>query len=488
MAKELTDNRLEKIKVGFKSEFLGHVAKNQERIFISGGLFVQLGIRCHQFRYIYRTSDGKAKQMTIGRYNAQGDGKDSFTIDQAKSVYNQIMDKRKSGIDPQTLRREQKQKEEIEKKRKETLFGTYSLQWLNKRFESNEVTSPSHKAKLISYFTKTLSIINNTPLIDISGDTIREIFDSLLALSDNQQDKIHRISQLLRHLFKDAVREKLIDSNPMYGISPDDYPAPKRGKYAHIKDLPTLYRFLKLLPNIKGEPSTKAICQIAPHWFTRPVEIRLLKWEDVDFENNKCSLHKAKTKGQSINDGNVDLRPTDYFMPLSPQVKIILEQLHNITGTKTYVFAGINGDEPVSDNTAGKAMRKACKEAGYENLSTMHGFRYTGRGFLPGILGVSERVVEQHMAHNPDINGNEAAASNDKYGYDQYLYAAERRAMVTIWSDFLEGVANGKYKELTQEEAQKLFESGEKSEWQQFLEELRNKYKRLSSIYQQMSH
>lgn len=317
---------------------------------------------------------------------------------------------------------------------------------------------------------------------------IREVFDAILALAPKQQDKIHRINQLLHHLFKDALREKPIDSDPMLAIYPDDYPAPKHGKYTHINDLPTLSKFMKILPKIHGEPSTIAICQIAPHWFTRPVEIRFLKWANVDFEHNKCSLHKAKVRGQSINAGDLDQRPTDYFMPLSPQVKTILQKLFKITGQKEYVFAGINDNEPISDNTAGRAIRTACKREGFENLSSMHGFRYTGRSFLPGILGIKPRIVEQHMSHSTSVDGQEAAVSSDKYGYDDYLYAPERRAMMEIWSDFLEGVANGKYKELSPEEVQKLFESGKKSEWQQFIEELRTKYIRLASIYQQMSH
>lgn len=486
MSKELTDLKLAKIKVGSKSEFLGHEVNNQERIFIHGGLFVQLGKKCHMFRYIYRDSSGKARQITIGRFAPDGNGHESFNINQAKAIYMGIMDKREKGIDPLQHKLAEEKAKEIENKRRSTLFGDYCIQWLNKKFENKEVTSPTHKKKLQSYFTNTLATLKDVPLISITTEAIKEIFDSTMALSTNQQDKIHRINQLLHHLFHDAHKEKLIDNNPMLGIYPEDYTAPKRGHYKHINDLAVLCRFLQILPKVKGDPSTIALCKISPHWFTRPVEIRLLKWKDVDFENRKCNLHRAKIRGNSINEENHDEQPTDYYMPLSEPVATILKQLHTITGTKEYVFAGSNGDEPISDNTAGKALRTAMMREGLGHVTTMHGFRYTARSFLPGILGISKRVVEQQMTHNPDKNGEEAAASDDKYGYDQYLYLAERRAMMDIWSEFLEGLANGKYQELTPEEVSHLCESGDKPEWQVFIEELKNKYNRLCAIYQQV--
>ena len=485
MAKELTDLKLSKIKVGFKSEFLGDVAKNREKIYISGGLFVQLGLRCHTFRYIYRDRDGVSRQISIGRFDPNGDGQHSFNIDQAIAAYSRIIDKRNRGIDPREALEQQRQEEERRRARRELLFGSYANAWLEKKISSGEVTSPDHKAKLESYFNVTLNSILNTPLVDITEDRIRRIFDDTLALSTNQQDKINRINRLLHHLFHDALKERLIDSDPMLGIYPEDYPAPKRGSYKHINDLTTLKKFLQALPKVKGEPSTIAMVRIAPHLFTRPVEIRLLKWENVNFENSYCVLHKAKTRGQSINDGGVNERPTDFIIPLSKPVKIILQQLQTITGNKEYVFSGRFDDNPISENTAGKALRTALEKEGLGHLTSMHGFRYTARSLIPGILRIPKRIVEQQMSHATAPSGEEAAQSDDRYGYDQYLYLPERRAMMDIWSEFLEGIASDIFQELTAEEVRLQCESGQMTRWQVFVEELREKYKRLCGIYQQ---
>ena len=115
----------------------------------------------------------------------------------------------------------------------------------------------------------------------------------------------------------------------------------------------------------------------------------------------------------------------------------------------------------------------------------MHGFRYTARSLIPGILGIPKRIVEQQMSHATAPSGEEAAQGDDRYGYDQYLYLPERRAMMDVWSEFLEGIASDIFQELTAEEVRLQCESGQKTQWQVFVEELREKYKRLCGIYQQ---
>ena len=103
----------------------------------------------------------------------------------------------------------------------------------------------------------------------------------------------------------------------------------------------------------------------------------------------------------------------------------------------TSLKTGRFGDTPISDNTAGKALRVALEKEGLGHLTSMHGFRYTARSFIPGIPGIPKRIVEQQMSHATTPSGEEAAQSDDRYGYDQYLYMPERRAMMDVWSEFL---------------------------------------------------
>jgi hypothetical protein len=89
------------------------------------------------------------------------------------------------------------------------------------------------------------------------------------------------------------------------------------------------------------------------------------------------------------------------------------------------------------------------------------------------------------MSHSYNVSGEERAVSGDKYGYDNYTYIPERRALMDVYSLFLLGLRD-KYVELTPEEARALMIEGKKTEWQKYLEMLQKKYVELSRVYEQV--
>lgn len=479
MAEGLTDSKLSKIKVGCMSSFLGREAIDQERIFICGGLFVQLYKDKHMFRYTYRDEKKKQKQITIGMFALDGNGSSTFTIEQAKSKYlSEISERNVNGRDPYKTREQKRQEREEEAKRKALLFKHYWPVWVDRQ----NYGSKQHLKKVKNEFEKLCSSIADIPLCDVTEDNIRTMLDGILELAPQKTDTVHRLYQHLAILFKTARKQRLIEANPMAEIYPEEYPAPKTGKYKHAKNLPELRQFLLALPEIQAEPVTKVLLTIAPHLFMRATELRLMKYKDIDFENSIWYLHRSKRIGQSILDEDIDERPYDYCVPLSPQVKKAIQSLAPFTGEKEYVFTGQDGKSPISSNTAGKALRTALRKVNLDNLTTLHGFRYCARGLIPAILEIDPRVVEQQMGHDRAGGEEEKAFSSDRYGYDQYLYLPERRAMMDVWSDLLEGLASDKFQMLSPEQVRQQVG---KTQWQIFVEELREKYKRLCGIYQQ---
>ena len=481
MAEELTDSKLSKIKVGCMSSFLGREAIEHEKIFICGGLFVQLHKNSHVFRYTYRDENKKQKQITLGIFALDGNGSSTFTVEQAKSKYlSEMSDRKINGQDPYKTREQKRQEREEEAKRKALLFKHYWPVWVDKQ----NYGSKQHLKKVINEFEKLCSSIADTPLCDITEDNIRTMLDGILELAPQKTDTVHRLYQHLAILFKTARKQRLIEANPMAEIYPEEYPAPKTGKYKHAKNLPELRQFLLALPEIQAEPVTKVLLTIAPHLFMRATELRLMKYKDIDFKNSIWYLHRSKRIGQSILDEDIDERPYDYCVPLSAQVKEAIQSLIPFTGNKEYVFTGQDGKNPISANTAGKALRTALRKVKLENLTTLYGFRYCARGLIPAILGIEKRIVEQQMGHDRAGGEEEKAFSSDRYGYDQYLYLPERRAMMDVWSDLLEGLASDKFQMLSPEQVRQQVG---KTQWQIFVEKLREKYKRLCGIYQQAS-
>jgi integrase len=86
----------------------------------------------------------------------------------------------------------------------------------------------------------------------------------------------------------------------------------------------------------------------------------------------------------------------------------------------------------MSENT----LRTALRRMGYSNDEmTPHGFRAMARTILVEQLDVNPDVIEAQLAHGK--SGPLGAA------YDRAEFMAQRRAMMTQWADYLDGLRRG---------------------------------------------
>ena len=124
---------------------------------------------------------------------------------------------------------------------------------------------------------------------------------------------------------------------------------------------------------------------------------------------------------------------TPHIVPLSRQAVEILNELHALTGNGKYVFPGArtNG-RPMSDNAILAAMRRM--NIGKDEM-TGHGFRAMARTILDKVLGVRPDFIEHQLAHAvKDPNGR---------AYNRTAHLAERRKMMQLWADYLDGLKAG---------------------------------------------
>jgi integrase len=146
-----------------------------------------------------------------------------------------------------------------------------------------------------------------------------------------------------------------------------------------------------------------------------------LEWSEVDFNARLIRIPAEKMKAK---------RP--HIVPMSPQVVAILEQLHPLTGTGSYVFPSNrslnHGHSPMSENTVAAALRRL----GYsQDEMTAHGFR----GMATTILyehGWTSDAVERQLAH--------VVGSDVRQAYDYSQLLDQRRQMMEHYSNWLEGL------------------------------------------------
>ena len=120
-------------------------------------------------------------------------------------------------------------------------------------------------------------------------------------------------------------------------------------------------------------------------------------------------------------------------VPLSRQAVAILRDLHAVTGDGKYLFPSVRSTtRPMSDNTLNAALRRL----GYTtNDMTAHGFRSMASTLLNEQGCWNRDAIERQLAHG---ERDEVRAANN---YAEYL--PERRRMMQVWSDHLDGLRAG---------------------------------------------
>jgi integrase len=166
--------------------------------------------------------------------------------------------------------------------------------------------------------------------------------------------------------------------------------------------------------NYSGTIITRTALQLSALFFCRPVDIRFLKWADINRELNRIEITASKTY-------------LDHIIPLSKQATALLDNLERVTGHTPYIFPSTGNKNPtLSENTVNNAL----KRMGYKDKMTAHGFRATGRTILDEVLNYKIEWIEQQLAHSvKDFNGR---------AYNRTKHIEQRTEMMQRWADYLD--------------------------------------------------
>ena len=430
--KSLTNDRIEKLKVGNQDPTTRRIVTNNQKISDSSGLFVQVSKTGKKtFRYKYysleeRNSKGipKDKVVTIGTFSLNGDGIDSFTIEQARSKHrSEIALLKREGTDPQDKKIEEKKHSDALQAKEERTFKVLSLQWL----EAQPFTD-LHREKVVARLKgDCYPLMGNKPVHTIVREDIQAVADVIIAR--DSIDTAHRVIAWLGKIFEDAYFRRLTPVDPTVGIL-KRLPRAIRESHKAVVEPDQLREVLLKLDASPSQLTVKTAMMLLPHVFVRQMELRFARWKDIDLESGLWILHKSKVKGRSIADPKMADKPKDYIVPLSRQVVEMLAKIKPFTCNSEFVFPGLDSiTRPISNGSINVAM----KRMGIIE-TTAHGFRSTARTLLSEKLDIPAFVIEPQMSHS---------TKGDKYGYQRGSFLAQRRAMVQVWSDYLDQLKVG---------------------------------------------
>ena len=384
------------------------------KLFDGGGLFLLVtptGGKIWRLKYRF---SGAEKLLSLGKFPA-------VKLTDARKKRDEIKELIAKGIDPSTERKESKAAAIAEQREKENSFENVALEWFNSYSPDLE---EKHALRLRRNLEKTLfPAIGSKP---VTALVPADILDAARPIQN--QGKVstaHDIVRLAGQVLQYAFIKGLVPVNVGRGITSALQPL-RVTSYAAITDPKEISRLLRAIDDYKGFFSIRYFLKILPYIFTRPGELRVAEWKEVDFDEAMLTIPWQRMKTRKLSK-------KDHRVPLARQVVTLFRELYEFSGSGRFIFPSIRAK---TDTISDPGPLNALRDMGYDqNTMTLHGFRSMASTRL-NEMGVRPDLVEAQLAHkDPDTV---------RMVYNRAEYLNERRDMMQTWADYLDSLRQSK--------------------------------------------
>ena len=226
----------------------------------------------------------------------------------------------------------------------------------------------------------------------------------------------NRVFRLCASIFRFAVITGRIEVSPARDLGG----ALKPHRNQHFVALPVkdLSGFLRNLEATSTSPQNKIAMKLLIHTAVRTGELRHARWQDIG--ENEWRIPAQFTKMRS-----------DHIVPLSAQVRELLCELREVSGSGEWLFPNQQGrvNPVMSENTINHLIHRM----GYKGKAVGHGFRSLFSTVL-NEKGFNRDAIERQLAH---MERNSVRAA-----YNRAEYLDERRLLMQWWSDLIDSQKN----------------------------------------------
>lgn len=342
--------------------------------------------------------NGRENIFSIGTYP-------ETTLAQARRARDEARLKLKDGISPNEAKKQKKLQAD-----ENTLFKTLAMEWMEDR---KAVIKETTYLRDLSVFEKDLfPALGHTPIDQIKGKDVLACAKKIEARGAQEMAK--RSIPLAGRIFRFAIRKGLIENDPTPHLQ--EALKPRKVKHMARLDISESPPFLERMDCYHGNILVKTALQVMTLTFVRTAELRIMEWDEINFETKLWRIPADKMK-----------MALPHIVPLSRQAVELIEGLRPITGNKQFVFYNHSKAKPLSNN----ALLSTIRTMGYTGKMTGHGFRGLASTTLHE-QGYKHDAIEIQLAHTV---GN---AVSQAYNHAQYL--DYRTKMMQEWADFIDGL------------------------------------------------
>jgi len=376
------------------------------RLFDGAGLYLELapgGGRWWRLKY---RIGGKEKRLSLGTYPETS----------LKAARDRRDDARRllaAGTDPAAQRKADRLHARLEA---EQSFKRIALAW-----HSHQAArwAPSTRAQVLaSLEADAFPAIGPLPIADIRARDIMAMLRLIEARGVGETAA--RVLQRVRAIFRFAVREEWIETNPTLDVVASEVLKPRQVKHRAALPESELPVLLARLDAYEGDTATCLALRLLVLTTVRPGELRGARWSEFDLASARWRIPAERMKMKA-----------EHLVPLSRQALDVLQLAERLRGPSGLVFPSpYYPGKPLSENTLNSALARM----GFKGIATAHGFRAVF-STVANECGHSGDVIERQLAH---VERNEVRAA-----YNRAAYVAERATLVQWWADYLDGKRAG---------------------------------------------
>lgn len=349
------------------------------------------------WRYDYRFN-GQRKTLTIGKYPY-------ISLSDAREERELAKKLLAHGKDPSLERKKSAMLANIEQ---DNTFKKITIEW----FDTKKGSWTKNTAEMIiRYFEKDIF-----PYIgDVAISQIKpiEMLNTLKIIENRGALEIaKKMRQRCSEVFQYAIITGRAENNParelakaMLNYTPKNYPFLSESE---------MKEFLKALKGYAGNLIIRSATELLILTALRTVELRTLKWTDIDFSEKLINLREDVMK-----------QKRKHVVPLSKQALDILNFLKPITGINEHIFIGRNDHKTSISNGA---ILGLIKRLGFANRASGHGFRHQFSTVL-NEQGFNHDWIEKQLNH-------ESGSIRGIYNHAQYLEG--RREMMQWYANYID--------------------------------------------------
>lgn len=386
-----------------------------------GGLLLRVRGASATWVFRFTSPAGRRREMGLGVVERGNPAMAGASLTGARERAQAARSLLAQGIDPIDEReaRRRAQKAEAAAKKLESRRETLTLARVARDYHER-VVEPARTAKHAAQWIASLE--NHVPdalwHAPIDSITAPVLLDFIADLQARVPETASRIRQRLETIFDDAEFRGLCSGNPARAIR-RKLRETKRGRERRsfaalaIAEVPAFVRALRRQEGIAARALEFALLSAA-----RTGEVLGATWSEFDLDAGVWTVPAARMKGGER-----------HVVHLAPRAVEIVRRMAELGGA--YVFPSpLNTARPLSN----MAMLNVLRRMGVDRQTTVHGLcRATFSTWAYETGAARPDVIEACLAHRE--------ADRVKAAYNRAQFAAERRALLQAWVDYLDGRA-----------------------------------------------